>query len=228
MTAPTVPTLPAGVNWDERGLVVAVAQDRLSGRVQMVAWMNAEALAVTLATKKATFFSRSRGRLWTKGETSGHTLDVHAVHLDCDGDALLVLVEPNGPSCHTGEDTCFFARVEGDQGLAYADVATPVFDELTREIESRKASDGEKSYTKSLLDKGPTRIGEKLREEADELARAIAGESDERVAAEAADLLYHLMVGLAARGLDLEDVARTLAKRRGTSGHAEKAARPKP
>ncbi len=209
------------VKWDERGLCVAIAQDRLGGAIRMVAWMNAEALQKTLDTRCATFFSRSRGRLWTKGEESGNHLAVHDVLLDCDGDSILVLVDPAGPSCHTGEETCFFSTTDDDKVAP----AVPALDELAREIESRRASDAGKSYTKSLLDAGAGRIGDKLREEADELSRAIASESDERVASEAADVLYHLMVGLASRGVPLRAVLGALAARRGVSGLEEKARR---
>ncbi len=227
--------LGARIKWDAQGLVPAVAQERRGGAVRMVAWMNAEALATTLRTRRATFWSRSRGRLWTKGETSGNFLAVHDVALDCDGDTLLLLVDAPGPSCHTGAESCFFAhaalteRAEGEPlDLHDGPPAVPDFAALAAlgaEIEARKASDAQKSYTRSLLDGGAELIGKKLREEADELARAVAGESDERVAAEAADLLYHAMVALAARGLSLADAARVLSARRGTSGHDEKRGR---
>ena len=226
MSDALVAPLLARVKWDADGLVVAVAQERLGGAVRMVAWMNAEALAATLRTHRATFWSRSRQTLWTKGETSGHALEVHDVAIDCDGDTVLLLVDAKGPSCHTGAETCFFAHVaEGDPPLIDGAPARPVLEELGAEIESRKASSADQSYTRALLDGGATLLGDKLREEADELARAVAGESDERVAAEAADLLYHAMVALASRGLSLRDAARALAARRGTSGHDEKRAR---
>lgn len=218
------------VRWDDRGLCVALAQDRLGGALRMVAWMNREALAATLATGRATFFSRSRGRLWVKGEESGNVLHVRQVVFDCDADAILLLVDPTGPSCHTGETTCFFrALAPGEQPDALRTVApaVPLLDDLEREIASRKAGDAQKSYTRSLLDAGPPKIGEKLREEADELARAVAGESDERVASEAADVLYHAMVALAARDVPLRAVLAELARRRGVSGHDEKRARKK-
>src|SRR5438067_9094459 len=220
MSAPSA-SIASAVKWNEDGLVVAVAQDRLTGRVQMVAWMNADALEATLRTRKATFWSRSRKALWTKGETSGHGLDVESITLDCDGDAIVLLVEPHGPSCHTGEETCFFCRIV-DGSVARAPVASPVLLDLEREIASRKASDASKSYTKSLLEKGASAIGDKLREEADELARAVAGETDERVASEAADVVYHLLVALAARDVPVRRVLETLASRRGISGHDEK------
>jgi phosphoribosyl-ATP pyrophosphohydrolase/phosphoribosyl-AMP cyclohydrolase len=220
-----VVALVARVKWDAQGLVPAVAQERHGGAVRMVAWMNAEALAVTLRTGKATFWSRSRRALWTKGETSGNALLVHDVALDCDGDTVLLLVSAEGPSCHTGQESCFFARVDGDGAVVEGAPLEPVLEELGAEIEARKASTAQKSYTRSLLDGGPELIGKKLREEADELARAVAGETDDRVVSEAADLLYHAMVALSSRGLSLRDVAKKLAARRGTSGHAEKASR---
>ena len=214
------------MKFDEHGLVAAVAQDRLTGQVRMVAWMNREALERTLSTGRATFYSRSRGRLWEKGETSGHRLDVREVYADCDGDTLLLLVDPVGPSCHTGRPACFFRRVDSEGGVVDAEAeAEPFLQALERVIQARQSSTSEKSYTRSLLDGGPERIGAKLREEAAELAEAVASESPERVASEAADVLYHLMVGLRLRGVAVRDVLAALAARAGTGGHAEKAAR---
>jgi phosphoribosyl-AMP cyclohydrolase / phosphoribosyl-ATP pyrophosphohydrolase len=215
------------LKFDERGLIPAVAQDHLSGQVRMVAYMNAEALEHTLASGKATFFSRSRGALWTKGETSGHVLEVVSVVADCDADTLLLSVLPVGPSCHTGRPSCFFRRVGPGGSLTDQPTeAAPFLTELGALLEARKASTAEKSYTKSLLASGPDKIGAKIREEAGELADAIKAESDERVLSEAADLLYHAMVGLTQRGLDLRQVIEVLAKRTQQSGHAEKASRP--
>lgn len=192
----------------------------------MLAYMNREALEQTLASGKATFFSRSRGALWTKGETSGHVLEVLEVVADCDADTLLLSVLPVGPSCHTGRPACFFRRVGAGGSLEdQPREAAPFLTELGELLEARKASTAEKSYTKSLLVGGPDKIGEKLREEADELARAIKSESDERVLSEAADLLYHAMVGLTQRGLTLRQVIEVLARRTHQSGHAEKASR---
>lgn len=214
------------LKFDERGLLPAIAQDHLSGQVRMLAYMNQAALEQTLATGKATFFSRSRNALWTKGETSGHVLQVVSVVADCDADTLLLSVLPVGPSCHTGRPACFFRRVSGGGELAdQPREAAPFLMELGELLESRKASTAEKSYTKSLLESGPEKIGAKLREEAGELADAIKGESDERVLSEAADLLYHAMVGLTQRGLSLRQVIEVLAKRTHQSGHAEKASR---
>lgn len=214
------------LKFDERGLLPAIAQDYVTGDVRMVAWVDAAAIAETLRTGKATFFSRSRGRLWTKGETSGHFLLVQSIHLDCDADTLLMRVSAAGPSCHTGRPTCFFTRLNADGALVEAVTPAPNFlFALEREIESRRSSSSNTSYTRTLLDAGAPKIGAKVREEADEFATAIAGESDERVASEAADVLYHLLVGLRHRGVSLERVLDVLAKRSGQSGLEEKANR---
>ena len=210
----------------ESGLLPAVVQDRLTGQVRMVGYMSRESLAATLRTGRATFFSRSRSELWEKGQSSGNTLRVTSLHADCDADTILVLVDPTGPTCHTGTPSCFFRRIGEDGALTdEARDATTFLGELEREIDARKQSVGSKSYTRHLLDGGAERIGAKLREEADELARAIENESDDRVASEAADVLYHAMVGLASRGVSFRDVLEKLAARAGMSGHEEKARR---
>jgi phosphoribosyl-ATP pyrophosphohydrolase/phosphoribosyl-AMP cyclohydrolase len=211
-------------------LIPAVVQDRLTGQVRMLAYMTRESLTRTLETGRATFFSRSRGELWEKGATSGNTLAVTSIHADCDADALLILADPSGPTCHTGAASCFFRRVDarGDAEPEAADEgqdATAVLEALEREIEERKTSSPTKSYTRKLLDGGAPMIGGKLREEAGELAQAIAEESDDRVAAEAADVIYHLLVGVASRGVPLRAVLAALASRMGTSGLVEKARR---
>lgn len=215
----------AAVRFGPDGLVPAIVQDRLTGHVRMVAYMNAEALAATRRTGRATFFSRSRGELWEKGATSGHTLAVHRIVADCDGDALLVLVDPTGPSCHTGSPSCFFRPLDEAGHPVDGDDAAPELLRLERTIEARRAATAGQSYTRSLLDGGAPAIGAKLREEADELARALDGESDGRVASEAADVLYHALVGLASRGVPVSAVLAELARRSGTSGHVEKASR---
>ncbi|WP_437508618.1 bifunctional phosphoribosyl-AMP cyclohydrolase/phosphoribosyl-ATP diphosphatase HisIE [Sorangium sp. So ce1099] len=218
------------IAFGESKLIPAVVQDRLTGQVRMLAYMTRESLARTLETGRATFFSRSRGELWEKGATSGNTLAVTSVHADCDGDALLILAEPRGPTCHTGSSSCFFREVDarGDAEPEAADEgqdATALLEALERELESRKASSATKSYTRKLLDGGAPLIGAKLREEAGELAQAIAEESDDRVASEAADVIYHLLVGLVSRGVPLRAVLSALASRMGTSGLVEKAQR---
>ncbi|HEY8429819.1 MAG TPA: bifunctional phosphoribosyl-AMP cyclohydrolase/phosphoribosyl-ATP diphosphatase HisIE [Sandaracinaceae bacterium] len=207
---------------DRDGLVTVVAQDRASGEVRMVAHANEEALRRTAETGLAHFYSRSRKRLWCKGEESGNTLAVSAIWLDCDADAAIYLVAPRGPTCHTGRPSCFFVRAHGGGEAARA---LPVLAELEAVLEARRGADAGASYTRALLDGGAPKIGAKIREEAAELAEAIAGESDARVVAEAADLVYHAMVGLISRGLSLRDVQVALSERFGVSGHEEKASR---
>ena len=195
------------ITWDERGLVPCIAQDWRSGEVLTLAYMNGEALARTRETGELHFYSRSRQELWHKGETSGNTLAVKAIRYDCDGDALLALVEPAGPACHTGERTCFH-RGELKPGAPHE-----VMPALERVVSARKAERPSGSYTVELLD-DPGRIGEKVQEEAEEVARAAREESDERVSEEAADVLYHLTVLLSGRGLSLADAERVLDDRR--------------
>jgi phosphoribosyl-AMP cyclohydrolase / phosphoribosyl-ATP pyrophosphohydrolase len=210
------------LKYDSSGLIVAVCQDYLDGAIRMVAWMNEAAVEKTIETGKATFFSRSRQQLWTKGETSGNLLHVESMHVDCDGDTLLLRVRAEGPSCHTGQSTCFFHPFpDGAENQA----VPQFFDGLERELEQRKQSTGTKSYTKSLLDGGPKKIESKLLEESQEFTRALESESDERVASEAADLLYHLMVGLRLRSVSVRDVLAQLAARTSMSGHEEKSRR---
>ncbi|MCC7541715.1 MAG: bifunctional phosphoribosyl-AMP cyclohydrolase/phosphoribosyl-ATP diphosphatase HisIE [Deltaproteobacteria bacterium] len=218
-----------GITFDDEGLVPVIAQDRASGQIRMLAWADRDAIAKTMATGEAHFWSRSRRAAWKKGETSGHVLRVHELWTDCDADAVVYLVDPVGPTCHTGRRSCFF-RVIGEKA-AVVDAgdgldAAPVLDRLFATLVARKQSaSAERSYTRALLDGGAAKIGAKVREEADELARALADEPDARVVAEAADLVFHALVGLVHRGLSAEDVARELARRMGTSGHAEKASR---
>lgn len=211
---------------DAQGLIPAIAQDRFDGQVRMVGWMNLEALEKTLATGLATFFSRSRNSLWVKGESSGNVLRVLSVSADCDADTLLLMVEPAGPSCHTGRPSCFFRTVGADGTLTEESFeTTPFIGELERTIQARQASTAEKSYTKSLLDGGVRKIGSKITEEAGELVQALDSETDERVLSEASDLLFHVLVGLRARGLHFGQVVEALASRTSQSGHAEKASR---
>ena len=193
--------------YDKRGLVPCVVQDWASGEVLTLAYMNATALERTRATGELHLWSRSRAELWHKGETSGNTQALRALRLDCDGDAVLALVEPAGPACHTGERSCFH-RGELDPPAPHE--ALPA---LERTLDSRAGERPLGSYTVELLD-DPPRIGEKVMEEAEEVARAAREESDERVEEEAADLLYHLLVLLHSRGRRLADAARVLDERR--------------
>jgi phosphoribosyl-ATP pyrophosphohydrolase/phosphoribosyl-AMP cyclohydrolase len=213
------------VAFDERGLVPVVVQDRLTGEVRMVAWANEEALRHTRETRQATFWSRSRKELWVKGATSGNAMTVHEVLVDCDRDTLLYLVDPSGPSCHTGAASCFFRSLDHVEGADASAARAPFALALGDTIRARREATGKKSYVKSLLEGGAALMGAKVREEADEVARALSDETDERVASEAADLLFHVLVALEGRGLDLHAVLAVLAKRFGTGGHEEKASR---
>ncbi len=194
------------IAFDADGLVPCVIQDWGSGEVLTLAYMNAEALDRTRATGEVHLFSRSRAEQWHKGATSGHTQAVKALRYDCDLDAVLALVVPNGPACHTGERTCFH---NGDHAVAPHEVLPG----LERTIADRAVSSPEGSYTAELLE-NPALVGEKVQEEAEEVARAAREESDERVAEEAADVLYHLAVLLRSRGLSLADAEEVLLARR--------------
>ncbi|HEY1687258.1 MAG TPA: bifunctional phosphoribosyl-AMP cyclohydrolase/phosphoribosyl-ATP diphosphatase HisIE [Solirubrobacteraceae bacterium] len=194
--------------FDEQGLLPCVAQDCASGEVLMLAYVNAEAVELTRSTGELHLWSRSRREIWRKGETSGNVMSVKALRVDCDGDALLALVQPAGPACHTGQRTCFH-RGEGEQLLP-----CEVLPDLQRTLAQRAAERPEGSYTVELLD-DPPRIGEKVMEEAEEVARAARQESDLRVDEEAADVLYHLLVLLQGRGRSLADACRVLIGRAG-------------
>ena len=200
-------TIDAQISYDERGLVPCVIQDWRSGEVLTMAYMNEQALKRTRATGELHLWSRSREELWRKGETSGNTQAVKALRLDCDGDTLLALVEPAGPACHTGERTCFH-RGELEPPAPYETLPA-----LERTLDARASDRPEGSYTVELLD-DPGRIGEKVQEEAEEVARAAREESDERVDEEAADVIYHLLVLLHSRGRALTDAERVLDERR--------------
>ncbi len=200
-----------GLAFDDRGLVPCVVQDARTGEVLTLAYMNEEALDRTRATGETHFWSRSRQELWHKGATSGNTQAVKALRYDCDADAVLALVEPAGPACHTGERTCFH---NGELALAPHE-ALPALERTIAERRVQVPATG--SYTAELL-ADPARIGEKVREEADEAARAAGEEEDARVAEEAADVLYHLAVLMASRDLDLVDAYDELNRRRAGSG----------
>jgi phosphoribosyl-ATP pyrophosphohydrolase/phosphoribosyl-AMP cyclohydrolase len=198
------------ISFDEKGLVPCVAQDFASGEVLTLAYANEESLTLTVETGELHFYSRSREEIWRKGETSGNVLKLRQLRYDCDGDAIVALVEPTGPACHTGERTCFFRAFDGEPvPVAHEALAT-----LERTLRSRAAERPEGSYTVQLLD-DPKLIAEKVEEEAEEVGRAAREESDERVAEEAADLLYHLSVLLTSRGVPQSAVMEVLNGRRG-------------
>jgi phosphoribosyl-AMP cyclohydrolase / phosphoribosyl-ATP pyrophosphohydrolase len=210
---------PASVVYDEHGLLPCVVQDWATGEVLTLAYMNEEALRRTRATGELHLWSRSRQELWHKGATSGNTQAVRALRVDCDGDTLLALVEPAGPACHTGERTCFHRGVQSGahspKDLVGQQPPAPheVLPALERTLAARASERPAGSYTVALLD-DPPRIGEKVMEEAEEVARAAREESDERVDEEAADVLYHLLVLMRSRGRSLDDAERVLDGRR--------------
>jgi phosphoribosyl-AMP cyclohydrolase / phosphoribosyl-ATP pyrophosphohydrolase len=195
------------IAFDERGLVPCVVQDWRTGEVLTLAYMNAQSLRLTRETGEIHFFSRSRQELWHKGATSGNTMGVKSIRYDCDGDALLALVEPAGPACHTGERTCFH-RGELEPQAPHEALPT-----LERTIAQRAAERPDGSYTAALLAE-PGSAGAKVQEEAEEVARAARSETDERVSEEAADVIYHLAVLLRGRGLTLADAEQVLDGRR--------------
>jgi phosphoribosyl-ATP pyrophosphohydrolase/phosphoribosyl-AMP cyclohydrolase len=212
----------AKVRFDERGLVPCVMQDARSGEVLTLAYMNEESLQLTLETREIHFYSRSRREIWHKGATSGNVQRVRQIRYDCDGDALVALVDPVGPACHTGERSCFYRDLEGtaDPGvdapgvvgepglLPYEALAT-----LERTLVSRQRRRPPGSYTVELLE-DPKLAGDKVREEAAEVVKAVNSESDERVAEEGADVVYHLAVLLLSRGLSMAEVLHVLNGRR--------------
>ncbi|MBA3455226.1 MAG: bifunctional phosphoribosyl-AMP cyclohydrolase/phosphoribosyl-ATP diphosphatase HisIE [Deltaproteobacteria bacterium] len=226
--------------YDDRGLVPCVVQDAAAGTVLMVAWMNAEALRLTRETGVVHFWSRSRQALWKKGETSGNTLALIELRLDCDRDTVLVRARPAGPACHTGAPTCFFTHDDSteDDGVPAPTMEGPGFTpgpeadgaqiivRLAQILAARRdAATPEKSYTRSLLDAGMPKILAKIAEESGELAAELPAGDDDKVIHETADLLFHVMVALTARRIPIESVFAELARRFGTSGHVEKASR---
>lgn len=195
------------------GLLPAVVQDARTSRVLMVGYMNSEALAATLAHGFVTFFSRSKERLWKKGETSGNRLRLRAAFEDCDADALLILVEPEGPTCHLGTTSCFVAETDGPAWLA----------ELSAIIGDRAESGDASSYTRKLLDAGPQRIGQKIGEEGVEVALAAVSREAAGCAEEVADLLYHVAVLMEARDFGWDEVVRVLKQRHAKASNASTA-----
>ena len=190
------------------GLVPAVVQDQVTRRVLMVGFMNAEALDRTIETNRVTFYSRSKERLWTKGETSGNFLEVHTVETDCDDDTLLIKATPSGPVCHTGAETCF----------GESNDATNFLYDLERLIQRRKENPVAGSYTSGLFAEGPNRIAQKFGEESIETIIASTGDDKTAFVSEVADVLYHLLVLLAVKNVTLDDTVEVLRKRSKTNG----------
>ena len=211
------------IEFDERGLAPCIVQDFATGEVLMFAWVSPESLEMTLETGDLHLYSRSRDELWKKGETSGAFMHLRQLRYDCDGDALVAMVDPAGPACHTGQRSCFYREVLGSASIRKDAPPAPgepfpVTHEalvgLERTLRSRAVERPEGSYTAKLLD-DPGLVGEKIEEEAEEVVRAGREESDERVTEEAADVLYHLSVLLVSRGISVADVLEELNARSG-------------
>jgi phosphoribosyl-AMP cyclohydrolase / phosphoribosyl-ATP pyrophosphohydrolase len=211
------------IEFDQRGLAPCVVQDFTSGEVLMLAYVSAQSLEMTLETGDLHFHSRSRGELWKKGETSGHTMTLRQLRYDCDGDALVAMVDAAGPACHTGQRTCFYREVLGSASIRKDAPPAPgepfpvtyeALPALERTLRSRAVERPDGSYTVKLLD-DPSMIMAKIEEESEEVIRAGREESDERVAEEAADLLYHLSVLLVSRDVPQAAVMEVLNARSG-------------
>jgi phosphoribosyl-ATP pyrophosphohydrolase/phosphoribosyl-AMP cyclohydrolase len=226
-------TFVAAVKFDEHGLVPVIAQDATTGMVRMFAFANAEALRATFASGQATFWSRSRQQLWRKGAESGHVMPVRELRLDCDGDAVLYLCDPVGPSCHTDRTSCFYRAsslppntntpLAEDDGPP--DPPAAILTRLAHVIRARRGETADKSYVASLLTKGVPKINAKILEEAREVSEALTAGDPHAITHEAADVIFHLLVGLEATGVPLDTVFAELRRRFGTSGHEEKAGR---
>jgi len=202
------------LNFDQRGLIPAIVQDAITGRVLMLGWMNAESLQRTQDSGEVWFFSRSRNELWHKGATSGNVLKVRDLRADCDQDAILVRAEPAGPTCHTGRESCFFHDADGNVLPPEAEAPAAGFlDELENIVATRRASTPDESYTARLFAKGKHKIAQKVGEEGLETAMAGVAQDDERLIDESADLLFHLLVLLNERHIPLRTVLAQLSAR---------------
>jgi phosphoribosyl-ATP pyrophosphohydrolase/phosphoribosyl-AMP cyclohydrolase len=204
------------VKFDDHGLVPAIVQNAATREVLTLAYMNRESLAKTIETQQTWFWSRSRGELWHKGETSGNTQQVLSLTLDCDADAIVVLVDPSGPACHTGATSCF------DTGSNATGIGS-LLDQLHQLIETRERERPANSYTTYLFDEGLDKILKKVGEESAETIIAAKNEDAGRLASEVSDLVYHLLVLLVARGVGLEEIARELGQRRKAGVTSERA-----
>ncbi len=216
------------IDWDKNPTIPAIAQESKSNEILMLAYMNQEAYELTLSTGYAHYFSRSKQRIWKKGESSGHTQKINDILLDCDADTLILKIEQKGVACHTGRKSCFFTSVTQEKIIAQKQVDTDaiysVVDTLYHTILERKNSTAEKSWTKKLLNDKELLLS-KIKEEADEVCVAIDQESDKQVIYESADLLYHTLVGLGLRDISPDRVKQELARRFGMSGIEEKESR---
>lgn len=217
------------VDWEKSELLPVIVQDAKNGDVLMMAYMNREALELSLNTKTAHYFSRSKQRIWKKGETSGHIQRIESFFIDCDNDTLLIKVEQEGVACHTGRRSCFFTELTGGESMSKPEVDTAavygVIDELYHTILQRKNADPESSWTAKLFAKGENTILKKVVEEAGEFSFAVKDDDEEEIIYEAADLTYHVLVALGHKNISPDRIKQELARRFGMSGIAEKSAR---
>lgn len=217
------------VDWEKQDLLPVIVQEVGTNEVLMMAYMNKEALELSLETKTAHYYSRSKQRLWKKGESSGHIQTIHSFNIDCDNDTLLIKVTQEGVACHTGRKSCFFTEL--DSGVTTSDVevdttaAYGVIDTLYHTIQERKYADPESSWTAKLLQKGENTILKKVVEEAGEYCFAHKDNDEEEMVYEAADLTYHMLVALASKNISPDRIKQELARRFGISGIAEKNSR---
>ena len=215
----------ADINFGHDGLIPAIAQDINTSEVLTLAYMNKEALEKTLWSGKAHYWSRSRKKLWLKGETSGNFQEVKTIYYDCDADALLLMVDPAGPACHTGEKTCFYRVLSGEE--VHPPMGPGVIKELYAVLKERKGADPEKSYVASLYSKGDEKILEKVAEESREFIEAATEKDRKEIVHELADLWFHTMVLLSHKDIELEEVFGEFSRRFGASGIEEKRKRKK-
>ncbi len=213
------------IKFGSDSLLPAIAQDALTSEVLMLAYMNAESLGLTLSTRKAHFYSRSRQKLWCKGETSGNYLHVKSVRYDCDADTILMKVAPAGPACHTGQTSCFFNSIELEGGTE--PIGPGILGKLYKILEARKTEEAKNSYVTSLYSKGLEKILEKVAEEAGELDEAAREKESSEVVHELVDLWFHTLVLTAHKGIGIESIFKEFDRRFGTSGIDEKNSRKK-
>ncbi|WP_373000870.1 bifunctional phosphoribosyl-AMP cyclohydrolase/phosphoribosyl-ATP diphosphatase HisIE [Sulfurimonas sp.] len=217
------------VDWQKSELLPVIVQDNASNEVLMMAYMNKEALELSLSTKVAHYFSRSKQRIWKKGESSGHTQHIHSFNIDCDNDTLLIKVTQEGVACHTGRRSCFFTELESGEANSEVEVSSEalygVIDTLYHTIQDRKNADPESSWTAKLISKGDNTILKKVVEEAGEFSFAYKDNDESEMIYEAADLTYHMLVALAVKNISPDRIKQELARRFDMSGIAEKNSR---
>ena len=217
------------IDWQKQVLLPVIVQDAENNEVLMMAYMDYQALELSLETKIAHYFSRSKQRIWKKGESSGHTQEIQSFFLDCDNDTLLIKVKQNGVACHTGRRSCFFTELESGESVSDVEIDTQaaygVIDTLYHTIQERKNADPSSSWTAKLLSKGENTILKKVVEEAGEYCFAHKDNDEDEMVYEAADLTYHMLVALASKNISPDRIKQELARRFGMSGIEEKNSR---